>query len=139
MRILVVDDEKIKRITLADDLATQGHDVISAADGQEALDQLRTGRFDVVVTDLKMPGMSGLEFIENQIRLGCRGQTINTAVMSGGWTDEELARAEKLGCRVFHKPFDLGEFISWVAECEERIDPDRLLTPMFLRPPLLAP
>ena len=40
MKILVVDDEKIKRVTLADDLATQGHEVVTAADGQEALDKL---------------------------------------------------------------------------------------------------
>ena len=37
MKILVVDDEKIKRVTLADDLATQGHEVVVAADGEEAL------------------------------------------------------------------------------------------------------
>ena len=55
MKILVVDDEKIKRITLADDLATQGHEVVTAADGEEALEKLAAGRFDVVVTDLKMP------------------------------------------------------------------------------------
>ena len=36
MRILVVDDEKIKRVTLADDLARQGHEVVAAADGEEA-------------------------------------------------------------------------------------------------------
>ena len=55
MRILVVDDEKIKRVTLADDLTSQGHEVVAAADGEEALERLASGRFDVVVTDLKMP------------------------------------------------------------------------------------
>ena len=40
MNILVVDDEKIKRITLADDLAAQGHEVVVAADGEEALEKL---------------------------------------------------------------------------------------------------
>ncbi len=43
MRILVVDDEKIKRITLADDLAAQGHEVVGAADGEEALEKLAAG------------------------------------------------------------------------------------------------
>ena len=38
MRILVVDDEKIKRVTLADDLATQGHEVVTAADGEAGLE-----------------------------------------------------------------------------------------------------
>ena len=64
MRILVVDDEKIKRITLADDLAAQGHDVVTAADGEEALEKLVHGRFDVVVTDLKMPKLDGIELLK---------------------------------------------------------------------------
>ena len=63
MRILVVDDEKIKRITLADDLATQGHEVVSAGEGAEALRKLDQQQFDVVVTDLKMPGIDGLELL----------------------------------------------------------------------------
>ena len=64
MRILVVDDEKIKRITLADDLASQGHEVVAAAEGAEALGKLKQERFDVVVTDLKMPGIDGLELLK---------------------------------------------------------------------------
>ena len=63
MRILVADDEKIKRVTLAQDLAAQGHDVATACDGEEALEQLANGRFDVVVTDLKMPGIGGMEVL----------------------------------------------------------------------------
>ena len=64
MKILVVDDEKIKRITLADDLAAQGHEVVVAADGEEALEKLAAGRFDVVVTDLKMPKLDGIELLK---------------------------------------------------------------------------
>ena len=64
MRILVVDDEKIKRITLADDLASQGHDVVMAGDGEEAIAKLSQGRFDVVVTDLKMPKLDGIELLK---------------------------------------------------------------------------
>ena len=64
MRILVADDEKIKRVTLAQDLAAQGHDVATACDGEEALEQLANGRFDVVVTDLKMPKVDGIELLQ---------------------------------------------------------------------------
>ena len=64
MKILVVDDEKIKRITLADDLAAQGHEVVGAADGEEALEKLAAERFDVVVTDLKMPKLDGIELLK---------------------------------------------------------------------------
>ena len=64
MRILVVDDEKIKRVSLADDLATQGHQVVTAGDGEEALERLNGGQFDVVVTDLKMPKLDGIELLK---------------------------------------------------------------------------
>jgi len=64
MRILVADDEKIKRVTLAQDLAAQGHDVVTAGDGAEALEQLTTDRFDVLVADLKMPKIDGIDLLK---------------------------------------------------------------------------
>ena len=64
MRILIVDDEKIKRITLADDLSAQGHEVVTAADGEEAWTQLQTAQFDVVVSDLKMPRLDGIDLLK---------------------------------------------------------------------------
>ena len=64
MRILIVDDEKIKRITLADDLSAAGHEVVTAADGEEAWTQLQTAQFDVVVSDLKMPRLDGIDLLK---------------------------------------------------------------------------
>jgi len=64
MRILIADDEKIKRVTLAEDMESQGHEVVTAADGAEALEILLADHFDVVVTDLKMPKLDGLELLK---------------------------------------------------------------------------
>jgi len=58
MRILVADDEKLKRVTLAQDLAAQGHDVLTAADGAEAWERLRGEQFDVLVIDQTVIGCS---------------------------------------------------------------------------------
>jgi DNA-binding NtrC family response regulator len=77
MRILIVDDEKIKRITLADDLSAEGHEVVTAADGEEAWTQLQTAQFDVVVSDLKMPRLDGLELLK-RIK---QGRTADMAVI----------------------------------------------------------
>jgi len=63
MRILVVDDEEIKRVSLVDDLAAAKHDAIPAANGQEALALLDRERFDVVLTDLRMPGIDGMALL----------------------------------------------------------------------------
>jgi DNA-binding NtrC family response regulator len=64
MRILVVDDEEMKRRSLHEDLAAWGHEVTACADGQAALACLERALFDVVVTDLKMPALGGMDLLE---------------------------------------------------------------------------
>ncbi|NLH18096.1 MAG: sigma-54-dependent Fis family transcriptional regulator [Phycisphaerae bacterium] len=65
MRILVVDDEEIKRISLVDDLVEGGYDASAACDGEEALRRLSRERFDLVITDLRMPGIDGMEILKH--------------------------------------------------------------------------
>jgi two-component system response regulator HydG len=62
-RILVVDDEPAARSGLARILTGEGYAVKTAADAHEALEHARRGSFDAVITDLRMPGMSGIELI----------------------------------------------------------------------------
>ena len=58
-RVLVVDDERLNRTVLRAALAKQGHDVVEAVDGREALDRLAEGPIDVVLLDIMMPVMDG--------------------------------------------------------------------------------
>jgi len=74
-----------------------------------------------------MPNMKGLEFIQRQVQKGCRGIVQNKAVMSGTWTDADIAYAGSLGCRIFEKPFMIEEIHRWLDECEKRIDTARKL------------
>ena len=62
--ILVVEDERILRVTLANDLAEEGYEVISAADGDEGFRQIRRRRFDAALLDLKLPGVDGLKLLK---------------------------------------------------------------------------
>jgi DNA-binding NtrC family response regulator len=62
-KILVVDDELLIRDLLYDFFITQDWDITVAEDGQRALDYLASERFDAVLTDLKMPGLDGMELI----------------------------------------------------------------------------
>jgi len=61
LRILVVDDESWSRVALVHTLMMEGHTVETASNGQEGLEKFRVGKFDLVVTDHAMPGMSGNE------------------------------------------------------------------------------
>ncbi len=119
MRILVVDDEKIKRVTLADDLATQGHEVITAADGAEALERLASGRFDVVVTDLKMANVDGIELLK-RIKQGPMAD-MEVVMMTAYGSIPVAVEAVKLGAFDFvTKPFRNEDIFPLLARIERQ-------------------
>jgi DNA-binding NtrC family response regulator len=117
MRILVVDDEKIKRISLADDIAAQGHEVVMAADGAEAVERLAAGRFDVVVTDLKMPKLDGIELLK-QIKQGPAAD-MEVIMMTAYGSIPVAVEAMKLGAYDFvTKPFRNEDIFPLIARIE---------------------
>lgn len=117
MRILVVDDEKAKRLTLRDDLATQGHEVVTAPDGEEALRHMAEGRFDVVVTDLRMPKTDGIELLK-RVKQGPLADT--EVIMMTAYGSIPLAvEAVKLGAFDFlTKPFRNEDIFPLIARIE---------------------
>jgi DNA-binding NtrC family response regulator len=119
MKILVVDDEKIKRITLADDLATQGHEVVTAADGEEALEKLAATRFDVVVTDLKMPKLDGIDLLK-RIKQGPLAD-VEVIMMTAYGSIPVAVEAVKLGAFDFlTKPFRNENVFPLLARIERQ-------------------
>jgi len=62
-RVLVVDDEAANRELISDILTSEGYDVVTAQDGVDALNQLAAPLPDVIISDLRMPRMSGFEFL----------------------------------------------------------------------------
>jgi len=63
-RVLVVDDEATNRELISEMLASEGYDVVTVQDGLDALNQLAVPLPDVIISDLRMPRMSGFEFLE---------------------------------------------------------------------------
>jgi two-component system, OmpR family, response regulator MprA len=78
--ILVVDDEEVIRDTLADILAAQGYPVQTASNGAEALEAIQEERPSIVVTDVHMPRMDGVELVE---QLHQRGYDPPIVVVTG--------------------------------------------------------
>jgi two-component system response regulator HydG len=64
MRILIVDDDPVMAMTLVDIIRVNGYDAVSVQTGDDALKQLAQERFDCVLTDIKMPGISGVELFQ---------------------------------------------------------------------------
>ncbi|GAB4135624.1 sigma-54-dependent transcriptional regulator [Thermopirellula anaerolimosa] len=129
MRILIVDDEKIKRVTLADDLAAQGHEVDTAADGEEALERLRGRPFDVVVADVKMPRMDGLELLR-RIKQGEQAPATEVIMMTAYGSIQLAVESMKAGAYDFiTKPFRNEDLFPLLARLEEKRGPTSARTP----------
>ena len=109
MRVLLIDDEQMVRKIVRKMLERSGHEVTEAENGRLGLEQLKTGTFDLVITDIIMPEMEGVETL-----MTVREQYPNVKViaMSGGGRTgniDFLSAAEKLGASaILHKPFTLG-------------------------------
>ena len=108
-RVLVVDDERAIRDILRDFLEMEGFDVTTADDGVTALHALENGRYDVLLSDLKMPNMGGLELLD---RLKQSGRDVVTVLMTGFGTVESAIVAMKRGAFDYVlKPFKVEEVV----------------------------
>ncbi|NVB37764.1 sigma-54-dependent Fis family transcriptional regulator [Pseudenhygromyxa sp. WMMC2535] len=117
-RILVVDDETAARSALTELLREEGFDVQSAGDGFKALGRLDNWTPDVVITDLKMPGMNGIQLME---KLRERISDISVVVMTAFGTVESAVEAIQQGANDYlTKPLHLGQLLVVVERVLER-------------------
>jgi len=116
--LLVVEDERPQREMLAEFLRKEGHHVAEAGDGQEALDLIRGRSFDVVILDQKMPGMSGLEVLEEAKKIQ---PELDVLMVTAFGTIEGAVEAMKKGAFDYvTKPIDLEELLLALGRIAER-------------------
>lgn len=116
-RVLVVDDEPAITVALAKKLRREGYECTTASSGEEALRRLSTDELDLVVTDVRMPGMSGIELLQEIKR---RDPDIQVIMMTA-YTDVGFA-VEALRHKAddyLLKPFNLAELSHSVARSLE--------------------
>jgi len=117
-RILVVDDEKVIREILSDFLTMEGFLVRTVEDGEAAVEELQRRSYNLVISDLKMPRMGGLELLENINRLSLN---VLTVIMTGFGTVETAIEAMKKGAYDYIlKPFKVEEVVHIVQRGLDR-------------------
>ena len=132
-RILVIDDEDVIRMLVVEILESAGYDVTSAESAERALALLERADFDLVVSDVVMPGLSGLELLE-AVRV--RRASLPVILVTGAGTYDTLSQALTRGAAgLVTKPFAHPELQSAVADALERATRSR----DDLRERLLAP
>jgi len=109
LRILIVEDEEAIRTGLADVLVFHGYDVDSAAEGLVGLDKALTGRFDLILLDIMLPGMDGFEICD-RVRSVDRDQPI--IMLTAKTSDDDIIRGLKLGADDYvPKPFSIQQLV----------------------------
>jgi excisionase family DNA binding protein len=112
-RILVVDDEQAVRDLLAKTLTMADYDVDAAPDGASAIDRLRAVEYDLLITDLKMPGMDGLSVIREARRTA---PDLPVIIITGYSTEASAIEAINLGVAGYlTKPFRLPRILAATA------------------------
>ena len=113
-KILLIEDDASIVGGLKKELQVEGYEVAVAGRGDEGLAQAKEQPFDVVITDLKMPGLSGLELVE---QLHASKPKLPIILMTAFGTTETAIEATKLGAYDYLlKPFDMAELLDLVAK-----------------------
>ena len=116
--ILIIDDERAIRKTLSEILSFENYKVDEACDGEEGLKKYKEGSYDVVLCDIKMPKIDGLEFLQKAVETN---PDVPIIMISGHGTIETAVEAVKKGAYDFiQKPPDLNRLLITIRNAMER-------------------
>ncbi|MCB9595025.1 MAG: sigma-54-dependent Fis family transcriptional regulator [Sandaracinaceae bacterium] len=117
-RVLVVDDDRAVGTVLKGQLRQAGHDAVWVGSAKEALEQVEADAFDVILTDLRMPGMDGMALLE---ALSSRAPGVPVIMLTAHANVENAVEAMKRGAADFlSKPFDRDEVLFTVDKALRR-------------------
>ena len=114
--IMIVDDEEIIQESIKDALEDEGYKFVSAFNGQEGLELYKEHKPSLIILDLRMPKMNGIQFLDKlQVK---PEDPFSVIVLTGHGDAEDMEKCYDLGIRTFlRKPFDLKELRSLVQSC----------------------
>lgn len=107
--VLVVEDDRWGRKIISDILRRDGHEVIEAADGAQAVELLEHRSFDLIISDVVMPNMDGLKLLDHIRRVSPRTPVI---LMSGYLFNESAKNSLLDKAEFLQKPFDFSVLLS---------------------------
>jgi len=110
MNILIIDDNKVLNCLLAKYLGRQGHKVENVFTGKEGLAKILSQKFDVLITDYRLPDINGLEILEL-----IKQQNFIKIMISAYANNQISAQANLLGAQVLEKPFNNDKILGLIG------------------------
>ena len=121
-KILLVDDEKVFTKNMSGLLTKRGYRVMAVNSGEDAVTSVKKEKFDVVVLDIKMPGMDGIATLREIKELGVLAQTL---ILTGHGSIDTAMEAIKLGAYDYlKKPCEINELVEKIEGAWEKKDVD---------------
>ena len=115
--ILIIEDEKIVRISLADALKAEGYIVLAVADGHAAVAAIEEGDFSLVITDIRLPGVGGIEILRRSL---AEAPSTPVIMMTAYGNIKDAVEAMRIGAFDYiTKPSDLDEMLLTVSKALE--------------------
>ncbi|OGF44755.1 MAG: hypothetical protein A2536_09415 [Candidatus Firestonebacteria bacterium RIFOXYD2_FULL_39_29] len=110
-KILVIDDEAGIRILLFEQLSSAGYEVVTASDGDEGIEKINNQYFDMVISDLMMPKVSGIEVMKTLKKSNTKTKMM---IMSGAGIEYVKEKMKEGIFDVIAKPFDLDKMLTMI-------------------------
>ena len=108
-KMLIIDDEPLMRITLQDSLVGEGYEVVAAETGRKGVDLLRKNQWDIIITDLKLPDLEGIEILKEAKFLNPSTEVI--LITAYGSIDSAVSAMKEGASDYLTKPFSMDELL----------------------------
>ena len=108
-KMLIIDDEPLMRITLQDSLVGEGYEVVAAETGRKGVDLLRKNQWDIIITDLKLPDLEGIEILKEAKSLNPSTEVI--LITAYGSIDSAVSAMKEGASDYLTKPFSMDELL----------------------------
>lgn len=118
-KILLIDDEELITRTLANALEKQGYEVLVAKSGNDAIVMAEEEDFDLIISDIRMPGLNGVETVKHILEsVKTKGPGKTPTIFVTGYADQKIEKqAKELSpCAYILKPFDYSDFLDKVKK-----------------------
>jgi DNA-binding NtrC family response regulator len=117
-KVLLVDDEEKFLEVLSQRLGARGVDAVTASSGEEALVKIKNKNFDVIILDVMMPGLGGIETLK---RIKKENPELQIIMLTGKGTVDKAVEAMKEGAIEFiEKPADINQLMEKIGEAKEK-------------------